>query len=487
MNWKPQRISTKVVIPLVLLVVTSLGLVFILLTRHTQETVIRLNTAALQLETKRLYHFCEKAVEALIVDHAFGDPKLMNEKKEVVLSEIETHLLAEGIDGAVLNQQHIMLSTIAFVSNPEFEGASGTFEINSKEGLLYGYYLYFPVWEWHLVTLLHEGPYWASHHRTRIFLASTAVVYLFLGFFVLLILWYGLQRPLSTIVDQLKANGRISLKTGTRELDLLASTINSQLESILKEGEAKAERKKIEHELEIARNIQQSLLPDSCPKIKGLDVAAIALPAMQVGGDFYDFIPLNDDRIGLVIADVSGKGMPAALFMALSRALIRVNATQEHAITTVIEKTNHLIQEFSSSGYFVTLFYAIADSNNSSLQYIRAGHNPPLFYKAADNEIMSLKGRGVALGVFDDLDLEAKHRDLASGDILLLFTDGVTEAINPLNKEFGVGRLSELLRKNRHLAASAIINEIKQEIETFADGVPQFDDITLVVLKVVEN
>lgn len=475
------------VIPLVLLVVTTLGLVFILLTRHTRETVIRLNTAALQLETKRLYHFCEKAVEALIVDHTFGNPKLMNEKKEVVLSEIETHLLAEGIDGAVFNQQHIMLSTIAFDSNPQFEGASGTFEIQSKEGLLYGYYLYFPVWEWHLATLLHEAPYWASHHRTRIFLASTAVVYLFLGLFVLLILWYGLQRPLSTIVDQLNANGRIRLKTGTSELDLLASTINSQLESILKESEAKAERKKIEHELEIARNIQQSLLPASCPKIKGLDVAAIALPAMQVGGDFYDFIPLSDNRIGIVIADVSGKGMPAALFMALSRALIRVNAIQEHAITTVIEKTNHLIQEFSSSGYFVTLFYAIADSNNSSLQYIRAGHNPPLFYRAVNNEIISLKGRGMALGVFDELDIEAKDIALAAGDILLLFTDGVTEAINPLKKEFGVGRLTELLRKNHHLAASAIINEIKQELERFADGVPQFDDITLVVLKMANN
>ena len=484
MSWKPERMSTKVIIPLVLAVIISLCFVFTLLTRHTRETAIRLNTAALQLETRRLYYLCEKAVEELIVDDQFGNPALMNTKKEVVLSEIETHLLAEGVDGIMVDQQGIVLSTIEISSGLEFEGASGTLQIKSNEGLFYGYYLYFPVWEWHLITLLHEEPYWASHDRTKVFLIFTGIVYILLVAIILLILFYGLQRPLSVMVRQLNEKGRINLRSGTRELDLLASTINSQLESILKESEAKAERKKIEHELEIARNIQQSLLPSSAPKVKGLDIAAIALPAMQIGGDFYDFIPLSENRLGVLVADVSGKGMPAALFMALSRALIRVNAMQERSITAVLEKTNHLIQEFSSSGYFVTLFYAIIDSNRRTLRYIRAGHNPPLLYRPGDDEILFLKGGGMALGVFNQIELEEKQFNLESGDILLLFTDGVTEAINSTNEEFGVGRLSELLRQNHLLDAENLIDEIRQEINTYADGQPQFDDITLMVLKV---
>jgi len=175
--------------------------------------------------------------------------------------------------------------------------------------------------------------------------------------------------------------------------------------------------------------------------------------------------------------------MPAALFMALSRALIRVNAMQEDYITAILEKTNHLIQELSSSGYFVTLFYAIVDSNKRTLKYIRAGHNPPLLYRPGDDEIFFLKGGGMALGVFDQIELEEKRFDLESGDILLLFTDGVTEAINADRKEFGVARLSELLRTNHHLTAEEIINNIRENINMYAAGEPQFDDITLMVLK----
>ncbi len=241
MIWKPERISTKVVIPLVSLVIISLGLVSVLLTRHTRETIVRLNTASLQLETKRLFHICEKAIEELIVAQQFGNPTLVAAKKEVVLSEIENYLLAEGIDGFTAKQQDILLSTIEVGIRIEFEGASGTLKVESREGLFYGYYLYFPVWEWYLVTLLHEEAYWGSHQRTLVFLILTGGVYIFLGVVVMLILLYGLQRPLSVMVKQLHEKGRISLRTGTKELDLLATTINRQLESILQESKAKAQ------------------------------------------------------------------------------------------------------------------------------------------------------------------------------------------------------------------------------------------------------
>ena len=484
MSWKPERISTKVVIPLVLAVFISLSFVFLLLTRHTTETIVRLNTATLKLETERLYHFCEKAIEELVIDQKFGSPEHMTAKKEVVLSEIETHLLSEGIDGFTADHQGIILSTIQIEQSPYFKGASGTLEMSGKEGFFYGYYLYFPVWEWYLATLLHEDEYWAGHARVKAFLAITGFIYVILGVIVLLILLRGVQKPLNKMAAQLIENGKIDYQSGTKELDLLASTINRQLEEIVKESEAKIERKKIEHELAIARNIQQSFLPAHCPNIDGIDIGSIAIPALQVGGDFYDFIPLNGDRLGFVIADVAGKGMPAALLMALSCALIRVISSEDISIQGVLEKTNQRIQEYSTEGYFVTVFYAILDPEGKRLEYIRAGHNPPLLYRSESDEIFFLEGRGVGLGVFDEINVETRKIDLISGDILVLFTDGVTEAVNSQKEEFGSTRLSELLRQNRSAKAQEIIEKIEKEIETFADGEPQFDDITIVVIKI---
>jgi len=484
LSWKPERISTKVVIPLVLAVIISLSFVFVLLTRHTKETVIRLNTAALRLEAKRLYHFCEKAVEELVIDQQFGSPEHMATKKEVVLSEIETHLLSQGIEGIAANQEGVILSTIQIESKPKFKGASGTLEVTSSEGFFYGYYLYFPVWEWQLVTLLHEDDYWVGHIRVKVLLTITGIVYIILVLIVLLILLHGVQRPIHSMAAQLVENGKINYRSGTKELDLLASTINKQLEEIVKESEAKIERKKIEHELTIARNIQQSFLPAQSPDIPGIDIAATSIPALQVGGDFYDFIPLSEDRLGLVIADVSGKGMPAALLMALSCALIRVISLEEISIQKVIEKINQRIQEYATEGYFVTVFYAILDHAGKTLQYIRAGHNPPLLYRSGSDEIFFLEGKGMGLGVLDEINVETKQIDLSSGDILVMFTDGVTEAINIKKEEFGVDRLSSLLRKHRNDNTQDVIKKIEQEIETFVAGEPQYDDITIMVLKV---
>lgn len=484
MSWKPERISTKVVIPLVLAIIISLSFVFALLTRNSAETVIRLNTAALKLETKRLYNFCEKAVEELVIDQKFGAPEHMMKKKEVVASEIENHLLSEGIDGIIANQQEIIFSTIHVAIKPDFKGASGTIEIKNEEGLFYGYYLYFPVWEWHLLTLLHEDDYWSGHKRIKIFLTITGFVYLILAIFVLLILFYGVQRPLHIMVNQLNKDGEIRYQSGTKELDLLASTINSQLYEIIKESEAKIERKKLEHELTIARSIQQSFLPAHSPHIEGIDIAALALPALQVGGDFYDFISLDKNKLGLIVADVSGKGMPAALLMALSCALIRVISSHEQAIKNILEKTNQLIQEYASEGYFVTIFYAILDHANKTLQYVRAGHNPPLLYRSGSDELIFLEGKGTSLGVFNDIVLETKQLDLKSGDVLVLFTDGIPEAINSAKEAYGVDRLCNILRENHADRAENIIDKIKNEVEAFVAGEPQFDDITLIVLKI---
>lgn len=484
MSWKPERISTKVVIPLVLAVSISLTFVFILLTHHTRETIIRLNTAALQLETKRLYHLCEKAVEELVIDQKFGSPEHMAAKKEVVLSGIETHLLSEGIDGVTADLQGLILSTIQINQRPDFKGASGTLEISSGQGIFYGYYLYFPVWEWHVATLLHEDEYWAGHLRIKVFLTITGFVYVLLGIAVLYILLHGVQHPLHKMAAQLVEKGKIDHRSGTKELDLLASTINRQLEEIVKESEAKIERKKIEHELAIARNIQQSFLPARHPQIGGIDIAARAVPALQVGGDFYDFIAMGENKLGLVIADVSGKGMAAALLMALSCALIRVISSEDISAQEVMEKANQRIYEYATEGYFVTAFYGILDLPGRRLDYVRAGHNHPLLYKPNSDEFVFLEGKGMGLGVLEDISLETRQIELISGDTLVLFTDGVTEAINLQNEEFGVDRLCHVVRSYHENSSKQIIEKLEQDMAIFTSGNPQYDDVTIMVIKV---
>jgi sigma-B regulation protein RsbU (phosphoserine phosphatase) len=243
------------------------------------------------------------------------------------------------------------------------------------------------------------------------------------------------------------------------------------------------ELERTEYEMETARGIQQSFLPESPPKIAGFELAALNIPARQVGGDFYDFIPISADRTGIVIADVSGKGVPAALFMALSRALVRANVHETISTADAIEKANHLIAEEAKFGMFVTLFYAVLDSTRNMLQYVNAGHNPPIMLKRGSSEVTLLKAKGIALGAMEDVKLEQKEVELATNDVVLLYTDGITEAVNDKGEQFGTDRLENVIANNTDLSTQQLINLIKEEVNEFARGQQQYDDFTLVALK----
>jgi sigma-B regulation protein RsbU (phosphoserine phosphatase) len=242
------------------------------------------------------------------------------------------------------------------------------------------------------------------------------------------------------------------------------------------------ERKR--YELQIAHDIQQSFLPDAVPCLMGFDLAALNLPAREVGGDFYDFVPLANDRIGLTIADVSGKGVPAALFMALSRTIVRANATRNNTrVADVIRDANRLITADSKSGMFVTLFYARLDENEKTLTYVNAGHNPPVLFKGQSGELIMLRAKGIALGAIEDIELEERTIKLESGDMVIFYTDGVTEAINEKEDQFGEERLFKLIREIHTVSARDMIERIKSEVLAFCGDKPQFDDITLMALK----
>ena len=315
-------------------------------------------------------------------------------------------------------------------------------------------------------------------------------------FFVVSVLSFLLSRIITNPIVALKkgseAIGRgnldykVEVKTGD-ELEDFANSFNkmaSDLKEYMEElRRTTAEKERMSKELEIAKGIQQSFLPESTPEIEGIDLAAVNLPATEVGGDFYDFIPIAKDKWGLAIADVSGKGVPAALFMALSRTLIRASTARKPTVANAIRQANELIFEDSKSSMFVTLFYAIVDSKKMNLTYVNAGHNPPLLLRETSGEIILLKAKGIALGVIEDVELQEVEIGLRSGDIIVLYTDGVTEAINEKEEQFGQERLISVIRDNHTLPAQDIIARVQNEIMTFAGKQPQFDDITLMVLK----
>ncbi len=256
-----------------------------------------------------------------------------------------------------------------------------------------------------------------------------------------------------------------------------------ELETAEERDKYSAELERKRYELKMAHDIQQSFLPDAIPDLPGFELAAQNIPAKEVGGDFYDFIPISEGKIGLTIADVSGKGVPAALFMALSRTIVRAKATRSSGVREVIRDANSLITADAKSGMFVTLFYAVLDLSERTLTYVSAGHNPPVIFKAKTRTLMRLDAKGIALGAIADIELEERKIILDGGDTVVFYTDGVTEAINKSMDQFGEERLITTIKVNHELSADDMIEKIKGEMLAFCGDEPQFDDITLMVLK----
>ena len=241
-------------------------------------------------------------------------------------------------------------------------------------------------------------------------------------------------------------------------------------------------------ELQIAAEIQKSFLPEAIPQIPGFDVAGRSVMAKEVGGDFFDVIPfevmvLEPGMVGLLVADVSGKGVPAALFMALSRIVVRVNALWHRDPAKVIYHSNNAITQDSKSGMFVTLFFGILNENNHSLTYVNAGHNPPLFFHNHDGSVEKFMPTGIVLGAVENKEYSSKNVKIAPDDVIVMYTDGVTESVNSKQEMFGEKRLIEIIQRKRHLTAQCILNEILIAVKAFSGDNEQVDDITLLVIK----
>ena len=274
------------------------------------------------------------------------------------------------------------------------------------------------------------------------------------------------------------------------QLGELADSFNHMaggIEGLLHE---QAEKDRLEEELRIARQIQMSLLPaDRATQVPGLRIAALCLPAAEVGGDYYDLLPLSEDRLGVLVADVSGKGTSAALYMAELKGLVLSLSRIYDSPARLLREANLILAANMDTRSFITMTYAVVDVGRKKMRYARAGHNPLIHFEAGTGRTRILTPPGLGLGIdrgarFDQI-LQEEELDLRSGDVFLFFTDGLSEAMNGESELFGEGRLSRILTDSERLTTEEIREKILAEVRAFAGGAAQADDMTMVILKVV--
>ncbi|MCL2845178.1 MAG: SpoIIE family protein phosphatase [Chitinivibrionia bacterium] len=319
-----------------------------------------------------------------------------------------------------------------------------------------------------------------------------ALIMLFCVYWLIAVL---VNKPIARLISDVNELGggnldkRIKI-TSKDEIGMLAAAFNKmavELDASIKQNaKEQAEKERISTELDIAMQIQKSVLPRvSTPfqNCTGFDIYANMLPAKEVSGDFYDFFWVNSDTLGVVIADVFGKGIPSVLFMMIARILIRNNAQAGKQPKEVFEFVNNLLCETNDAGMFATVFMGYLDTSNGKLTFVNAGHNPPLLRSKGKYDYLGIKRSGFVFAGMQDTSYAQNEVILHSDDELFLYTDGVTEALNAKNEPFGDERLLKILNDSSGLPLKDLVEKTKNEIKKFADGAEQSDDITILVLR----
>ena len=267
----------------------------------------------------------------------------------------------------------------------------------------------------------------------------------------------------------------ITLNKTSRELQALKQALIEHDELVV-----------IHKELDVATRIQRSMLPQKFPPFpekKEFEIYAEMITAQEVGGDFYDFFLIDEETLGFVIGDVSGKGVPAAMFMAVSRTSLKATALNGASPSECLHQVNNVLYLESPSTMFVTIFYGILNTRTGELAFCNGGHNPP-YLLSADGQVEPLKNiGGLILGAVENTKYEDDKISLQPGDALFLYTDGVTEAVDVNDNEFEMDRLAKCLQRVHGLPLTEIIQQVVSEVESFSTGVPQADDITILALK----
>jgi len=335
-------------------------------------------------------------------------------------------------------------------------------------------------------------------------LVIVAVLFLIIEL-VALVMGLALARSITSSIHQLfMGTERVRQGDFTHRIDIttkdqlgeLAGSFNQMTGSIENLLQTAAEKKRLEEELRIARQIQMSLLPRGPLEMPGLAVTALCVPAREVGGDYYDFFPLGQERLGVLIADVAGKGTSAALYMAELKGMVLSLSQIYHSPRQLLIEANRLLAENLDSRSFITMTYAVLDLANGVMTYARAGHTPLIHFSGTaspergaqvlvpDGMVLGLRIDGAA-AMFNEL-LEEKQIALQTGDVIVFYTDGITEAMNAASDLFGEPRLSRIIEEHGHLESGELRERILREIEAFVGAADQHDDMTMILIKVTQ-
>jgi len=329
----------------------------------------------------------------------------------------------------------------------------------------------------------------------NLFLIIGIAVFIAIGVVVAVANWLAgnITRPLDMLIADMKvvARGKLDHETKARsndEIGTLASEFNRMTGNLKIAQSALVEQEKAEYELSIAREVQRQLLPAEAPTIMGYDSAAFYQGAKAVSGDYFDFIPLGNGMWGFIIADVSGKGIPGSMVMAVTRTIVRLVANKYlNRAAETLKETNRLISKQIKRGMFVTAFYAILDENTGSVTYASAGHNPMVIYRARTGAYELATSKGIALGFNEgplfDKTIQEQTTVLGPGDTMHIYTDGFPEAMNAANEEFGEENFYQVIAQNGRLDARGQIAKLVEAIAGHRRDAEQSDDLTIIAVR----
>ncbi len=422
--------------------------------------------AAAVIVTQRASERVARSIDRRFFREAYDAERILSELGDEVRTIMEERTVVETVARRISESLHTPRVAVLLSSDAAFTSAPGVAEhlLRTRRPAL----VYFDDDHSWVHTLAERDRRWLSE----------------LGVQLLVPLWVK-DRLLGFISLGEKLSEEPYSRTDLRLLESVAAQTalaidNSQLTAAVAADAAR--REGANRELEIAREVQERLFPQKLPRIAGLEYAGVCRPARGVGGDYYDFLALPDGNLGIAIGDVSGKGVPAALLMATLQASLRglaINGVTD--LGALMSNLNRLIYDASPLNHFATFFYGQYESGTRRLTYVNAGHNPPMLLRGA--EIIRLEAGGTVIGSWPSVVYEQQTLELKPGDLLVIFTDGITEAMNAAEEEFGEQRLAGVLEGARELPVGDVIQRILDAADAFAAGQQQYDDLTLVVLR----
>ncbi|MBN1352565.1 SpoIIE family protein phosphatase [candidate division KSB1 bacterium] len=323
----------------------------------------------------------------------------------------------------------------------------------------------------------------------------SAVLILLFGYLGIIIVVFAVMSPFQKLAEWVKALGHGDNVdddmdiTESGEIGEIAKAFSDITSKFKKSQESLVRQEQLQKEMQVAQEIQQTLLPSEFPSPDGYEIDSFYEAAKEVGGDYFDFVEVDNETLGIVVADVSGKGVPGSLVMTMIRTTLRTEARGARVAADVLSKVNQIVVNDIKKGMFVTVFYVIIDTKRRRLNFASAGHNPMILYRGSTKKTYYLNPRGFPIGISlpdNELfkkSLESDTIQLIEDDILLIYTDGITEAMNSKREMFGEERLQKVIREYGHLPVEPFVAKIRDEVHSFTEGFPQSDDITLVVIK----